>query len=554
MGHIRKRDLDSRVEVRSRMWRLPLVALAACATYRALPLEPPPPGPSALALRYEQTRFHLFTSARDDVQVEAIFASGATIVAAVSRPQDGVFVSTDAGAEWTFTPNDDRFRDVSFDGPIIVGLGARRIHCSNDGGRSWRAWGEIPVDAAAVAGGAVYAAAAGHVYVSQDCAQSWKTLTPQIPAGWRARSIAIDRQSIYISVRTPREVPPLTTLLDGTSEAAVAALAIADGRDPKGSGLDGVWVTHDGGTLWQQSPLAVDAWLAALHGQIWAVAADPMIEGAALVRRAPQLAAALDGQLHGARVDAGALRSSFAFPGRDKLLRAISAPVFRSTDEGATWARMNDAPVELRASMERQRAAHPTPERAPETRQRPERGGGRPGGGSPAGGRGRRGGRGSAPSALPGQQTPRDPRVVASEMFLILLDPLRLLARFNSGRRLTGFAGEGLLYAYVPTPQFWESLVDAMAAASDAEGEIALGPGRPGPSSALEGAFEVLSSSDGGAHWSDLPLPSFDRSLRERGILPYPVGIAAAPPQTFVLFAAIDRGGNAWRDARRWAQ
>ena len=264
MGHIRKRDLDSRVEVRSRMWRLPLVAVAACATYRALPLEPPPPGPSALALRYEQTRFHLFTSARDDVQVEAIFASGATIVAAVSRPQDGVFVSTDAGAEWTFTPNDDRFRDVSFDGPIIVGLGARRIHCSNDGGRSWRAWGEIPVDAAAVAGGAVYAAAAGHLYVSQDCAQSWKTLTPQIPAGWRARSIAIDRQSIYISVRTPREVPPLTTLLDGTSEAAVAALAIADGRDPKGSGLDGVWVTHDGGTLWQQSPLAVDAWLAAI--------------------------------------------------------------------------------------------------------------------------------------------------------------------------------------------------------------------------------------------------------------------------------------------------
>jgi len=139
-------------------------------------------------------------------------------------------------------------------------------------------------------------------------------------------------------------------------------------------------------------------------------------------------------------------------------------------------------------------------------------------------------------------------------MFLTLLDPQRLLARFNSGRRLTGIAGDKLLYAYVPTQQFWDSLVDAMANESDAEGEIALGSARPGPGSALDGAFELLSSTDGGAHWSELPLPRFDHSLHDRSILPYPVDIAAVPPQAFVVFAAIDRGGSAWRDAWRWAQ
>jgi hypothetical protein len=139
-------------------------------------------------------------------------------------------------------------------------------------------------------------------------------------------------------------------------------------------------------------------------------------------------------------------------------------------------------------------------------------------------------------------------------MFLTLLDPLRLLARFNSGRQLTRIAGDGVLYAYVPTRQFWDWLVDAMASESDAEGEIALGSGRPGTGSAPGGAFELLFSTDGGAHWSDLPLPQFDPSLRERGILPYPVVIAAAPPQAFALFSGIDRSGNAWREAWRWAQ
>ena len=553
--HDPKRNFDSRTRVRGGMWRIVFVALAACATYRALPLDPPPPGPSAMTLRYERKRFHLFTSTRDDARIEAVFGSDTTIATVVSQPHDGVFVSTDAGADWTFAQTDGRFRDVMFDGSIIVGLGGAHIHCSRDGGKTWRSSNEMAVEALAVAGGAIYAASAGHLYVSQDCAQSWKTLTPQIPAGWRARSIAVDRQSIYMSVRAARETPPLTTLLDATSDAAVAALTFVDGRDSRRAGLDAVWVTHDGGTLWQRSSLALDAWLAVVDGKVWAVAADPMIEGAALVRRSPQLAAALDGQLRGARIDASALRASFGFPGRDKLLHAIAAPAFRSTDEGATWARMDEAPVAVRAVLERQWRAHLTVERAPDTPRRSDRGGGRAGGGGPAGGgRGRRGGRGSAPPAQPAQPAQPAARAVPSEMFLTLLDPQRLLARFNSGRRLTGIAGDKLLYAYVPTQQFWDSLVDTMANESDAEGEIALGSGRPGPGSAPGGAFELLSSTDGGAHWSELPLPQFDHSLRERSILPYPVDIAAVPPQAFVVFAAIDRGGSAWRDAWRWAQ
>jgi len=283
-----------------------------------------------------------------------------------------------------------------------------------------------------------------------------------------------------------------------------------------------------------------------------------MIEGAALVRRSPLLAAALDGQLRGARVDANALRASFAFPGRDKLLRAIAAPVFRSLDEGVTWARMDEAPIALRTALERQRAAQPAIERPPETPRRPDRGGGRAGASGPSGGEGgrggRRGGRRGAASGQPPQQVQRGPRAVSSETFFTLLDPLRLLARFNSGRALTGVAGNKVLYAYAPAEQFWTSLVDAMVAESDAEGEIALSPGTHGLENAPDGAFELLFSTDGGASWNELPPPAFDVLIRQRSILPYPVGIAAAAQQEIVLFGGIDRTGQSWRDAWRWAR
>src|SRR5207237_8121701 len=176
-------------------------------------------------------------------------------------------------------------------------------------------------------------------------------------------------------------------------------------------------------------------------------------------------------------------------------------PAFRSTDEGVSWVRMDETPLALRASLDRQRTGHPALERAPETPRTAERGGGRAGGGGPPGGGGgrggRRGGRGGAPSGQP-QQPQRAPRAVPSEMFLTLLDPLRLLARFNSGRQLTGLAGEQVLYAYVPTQQLWDSLVDTMANASDAEGEISLGSRRPGPGGAVGGPFGLRPCADGG--------------------------------------------------------
>jgi len=251
------------------MWRMvSLIALAACASYRALPLETAAPGPSPLTLRYEQKRMNLFASTREDAQIEAVFASDTTIAALVSRPRDGVFVSTDGGSDWTFAPIDDRFSDMMFDGPLIVGRAAAHLHCSKDGGKTWRSWGGSPIEAAAVAGGAIYAAAGGHLYVSQDCAQSWKTLTPQIPGTWRARSIAVDRQSIYISVRATRETAPLTTLLDGSSDAAQTALSFVDGRGSRRPAGGDVWVTHDGGALWQRTSLALDAWVFAQGAEV----------------------------------------------------------------------------------------------------------------------------------------------------------------------------------------------------------------------------------------------------------------------------------------------
>src|SRR5207237_589201 len=356
------------------------------------PLETAAPGPSPLTLRYEQKRMNLFASTREDAQIEAVFASDTTIAALVSRPRDGVFVSTDGGSDWTFAPIDDRLSDMMFDGPLIVGRAAAHLHCSKDGGKTWRSWGGFPIEAAAAVGSAIYAAAAG-----------------------------------------------------------------------------------------------------------------------------------VAGPLQGARVDANAVGASFACRGRDRLLRAIAAPAFRSLDEGVTWARMDSTPITLRTALERQRAAQPAMERASETPRRSDRGGGRAGGapGGEGGRGGRRGGRRAAPSGQPPQQVQRGPRTVPPETFFTLLDPLRLLARFNSGRALTGVAGDKVLHAYAPTEQFWNSLVDAMVAESDAEGEIALSPGRRGPGTAPDGAFEILFSTDGGASWSELTPPRFDASLLERRILPY---------------------------------
>src|SRR5437762_3515155 len=90
------------------------------------------------------------------------------IATVAPQPRDGEFASAHAGADRTFAQTDGRLRDVMFDGSIIVSLGGAHIHCARDGGKTWRASNEMAVEALAVAGGASYAASAGHLYVSQD--------------------------------------------------------------------------------------------------------------------------------------------------------------------------------------------------------------------------------------------------------------------------------------------------------------------------------------------------------------------------------------------------
>jgi hypothetical protein len=127
---------------------------------------------------------------------------------------------------------------------------------------------------------------------------------------------------------------------------------------------------------------------------------------------------------------------------------------------------------------------------------------------------------------------------------LSFVDPARLLAHYNSGLQLTGISGR---YAYAPTRAYWDALVAAMAAESEAEGEISLGPGLPDfPQGA---AFELLRSEDHRT-WSQIaaePPPA------PRGIMAYPESIAGAKGQAFLVFAGRSRRGESWRGGWRVA-
>ncbi len=141
------------------------------------------------------------------------------------------------------------------------------------------------------------------------------------------------------------------------------------------------------------------------------------------------------------------------------------------------------------------------------------------------------------------------PRAPSAEAMLAYLDPLRLLARFNSGIALTGIARGGAeLHAWVPTKTHWERLANAALAACDAEGEISLGPGAT-PAGA--DAFTLLRSTDGGASWAEVaqapdPIDAAGQ-LRAQRIAPYPAWLAAGPGEMFIGLAARDRKGLVWR-------
>jgi hypothetical protein len=552
--------------------------LAGCQSHRALPPAPPSAGLSPLGLRLESTRFHLFSKVRDDLAVERVFAGPGLWLVTANDPA-GVFASA-GGDEVTFAPLEAEegqeeprrggqrggggspvafqgaqsasvrvLREVLFAGPPgavrAFGLRAGQLFCSDEGARAFTACapGGTPVEALAVdRDGQVLAAGGGALFVSADGGRGWARRPIKVPGlpedvPVHVRALAVHpRGAIFAAIRNdPANAgAEIAGLVDGSSGTAYEARSFEGDLTalPRtvsfGVGQAIVLVSHDGGASWKRTGMALDAWLAFEGETLWAVAADPVLEAAALVRQNAELAAALARQLKSVRVEAGLLRAALKFPGRARLLAGPlgQAPVFRSTDDGATWTRTLDVPasvvISLRAKLDRQRASidgvalrragggpGEAPEARPGGRGGGERGGGGMGGGGMGGGgRGGRGGGGGGPPGGGQRQQARGPggRFFSAEALLAYLDPARLLARFNGGRALSGVVragqGEGFI-AWTPTEPFWNQLADAAVAESDAEGEISLGPAQPQRLPEVQ-PFELLRSADGAA-WNPVP-------------------------------------------------
>src|SRR5882724_537710 len=552
------------------MWRFPLtvgLALCGCASYRVLPSPAPATGLSPLPMRYQETHLWVFKSVKEDGAVERVFVDphdSMRVVVTLLRPEAAAYASSDGGACAATAVGRGALRRARR--PPRLGTRprpglphrGRRPHLGRDSACGHRGAG------------------AGGLHVSDDGGRNWVHRPVRLPgtgadARLRVRSLVLDQRGgrILLGVRDARsDSGPVTIarVLDGTSDAAQAALALVDATDapPRaltafGQGVTGVVETRDGGASWRRTGLALDSWLASSDGVLYAVAADPMIEAAFLVRAHPELATALAQQLNGLHVEAASLRPAFLFPGRDRLLAGplAAAPVFRSADGGATWVRVLSLEpalaASLRTSVEAQISAWE--ESSPQARggERPaERGAGT--GANPTG-RGRhgdrgggRGRRGAAPEAI--RTAPSAPSADALQAYL---DPLRLLARFNSGLALTGMVRAGAeFYAWAPTAAHWDRLADAALAATDAEGEISLGPGA---TPAGPGAFILLRSTDGGASWAEAAQgpDAFDDAgrLRVRQSAPYPSWLAAGPREAFIGLAARDHAGPPWRETWR---
>jgi photosystem II stability/assembly factor-like uncharacterized protein len=544
-----------------------LLALTACASYRVLPPAPLTGGMQPIPVRYEKSRLLFFKSTGEDGAVARVFAEGDAALATVAAPEPGVFASGDGGRTWTFARGPFDFREVIFAAGHIYARTAARIWHSEDGGKNWASSAVVPsddrLDAMALgAGGLLYAAGRSRLYLSADGGQTWKPIDLPLPPqpAWRARSVVPDPlhpQTLYLSLRTEPQgdlLARFNALLDYSSEEALSALKFADARQSGavawGAAADGVYVTHDGGGLWKKTALSLDAWLAARDGALYAVAAEPILQAAALVRRHPGLASAAELQMKGGGVSGPQLRAALPYPGREGLLTGPVAdpPVFRSTDGGASWTRMEQPALPLalalRAAAEKggQDSAHAAPMPAPPPQQQrarqenisrpirdlaPPASSGRLDGAQPlpqwTGGGGRGPPRRPAPQgASPGPP----PRALSPDTLLAFVDPLRLLSRFNGAVALSGVSGG---VAFAPPQSSWDALVATLVAESESEHEISLGPAR------TEGAaFELLRSSDGGASWTAGPLPPGS-----------PQSIAAGADAVFV----VRSDGRAWRIA-----
>ena len=373
----------------------------ACQSHRALPLPAPIPGLSTLSPRLESTRLHLFTSVRDDVAVERVFASQGLLLVTTAAPEPGVFSSADGGLGWSFSPLDAAdapdtgrrpnwgggaarvLREVLFDGGgRAFGLRGGHLYCGEPKAQAWRRCNPegASVEALALSGdGGLLAAGGGALFVSPDGGGTWSKRPVRVPGLGEEVPVQVrgvvadprDARTIYLALRGDHldAGASIAGLIDGSSDAAYAARSFVD--DPTslprtvsfGQGTGAVLVSHDAGASWKRSGLALDAWLSESGGALWAVAADPLLEAAGLLRRSPDLVFALGQQLRGLRVETGALRAALAWPGRDRLLAGGvgASPVFRSTDGGDSWSRVLDLPPQtaatLRIALERQRAA-----------------------------------------------------------------------------------------------------------------------------------------------------------------------------------------------------
>src|SRR5262249_36096881 len=152
----------------------------------------------------------------------------------------------------------------------------------------------------------------------------------------------------------------------------------------------------------------------AREGALYAVAADPVLRAAGLIRSHPDLAAAAERHLAGDRADGAALRAPCAFPRREARLAGPIAPRPRSptADLGAPCSRRVDPalPLLLALREEIERVWWEPPAAA---QPRPQSDGGRPAQAPPQHrGGGRRGGHGGG--AAPGGSRPPPSRTASA--------------------------------------------------------------------------------------------------------------------------------------------
>ncbi len=579
-----------------------LAATCACASYRYLPLAPGAVSslpPTETPLDYDKSNFLLFHKQLDDSLTEKVFVtSGGTLLAATVWPEGGLLASSDFGASWSsFTSlardpaNEPRvIRELQADPRDPQRLYARAYNgllASRDGGKSWqllKPGRRRPVLALSInAEGAVFAAQDDSVYRSDDGGETFLPLPLVLPQGApnpdnddsrpdpaRVRSVLADPahpKTVFVSIEPQPFTETFQRRLVGMFEHTTqeGELAHAFFKLPGGQPISktqfgdpraGIYVTHDGGHVWEKTGLGVDAWLVAQGGAIYAVPAEPLIRAAGFEQTAPGLASAISAQLHENSFDPEVLRGACRYPGDAAAVASPPpSPIFRSDDEGRTWSRVGEPGLPLllalRVAIDAQQSGRePWPKRIFKTAMQQELDNHEKqmktniGPDQPTDTNGRnRFGLKNRPRASE-TEVPAD----MTGPLLSLLEPAGILSFAGPGRPLTGVTkvSDTEIWAYEPTDAYWNQLADAVIRATKRQSELSLGNGNEPPSSGP--GFQLLHSTDGGVTWTRAPF-SLDRFgiLTARGISPYPSSIAATSNEAIVVLAGHDSAGGPWR-------